>query len=113
MAYSKTTWNNNAAPAISAENLNKMEQGIYDANQTGSTLVAPTFSTSAAYSAGDYVLYSDVLYRFNVDHAAGAWNSSQVTAVKIGDEVTDLKEDLDAISVSFDSTNKKIVIEYN
>ena len=31
MAYSKTVWNNNTPPDISAENLNKMEQGIYDA----------------------------------------------------------------------------------
>ena len=30
MAYTKTTWVNNSAPAISAENLNKIEQGIYD-----------------------------------------------------------------------------------
>lgn len=32
MAYSKTTWNNLAAPAINAENLNKIEQGIADAH---------------------------------------------------------------------------------
>jgi hypothetical protein len=31
MAYTKTTWANNTAPAINADNLNKMEQGIYDA----------------------------------------------------------------------------------
>ena len=31
MAYSKTVWNNNTPPDISAENLNKMEQGIADA----------------------------------------------------------------------------------
>ena len=32
MAYSKTTWANGTTPAISAANLNKMEQGIYDAS---------------------------------------------------------------------------------
>ena len=32
MAYSKTTWVNGTTPAISAANLNKMEQGIYEAN---------------------------------------------------------------------------------
>ena len=31
MAYSKTVWNNNTPPDINAENLNKMEQGIADA----------------------------------------------------------------------------------
>lgn len=34
MAYTKTNWVNGGPPALSAENLNKMEQGIYtnDAN---------------------------------------------------------------------------------
>ena len=32
MAYSKTTWANGTTPAISADNLNKMEQGILDAS---------------------------------------------------------------------------------
>ena len=30
MAYSKTNWVNGQAPALSAENLNKMEEGIYN-----------------------------------------------------------------------------------
>ena len=32
MAYNKTSWVNNQAPAINALNLNKMEQGIYDSH---------------------------------------------------------------------------------
>lgn len=31
MPYVKTIWNNNSAPAINADNLNKIEQGIADA----------------------------------------------------------------------------------
>lgn len=31
MAYNKTVWTNDTAPAINADNLNKIEQGIYDA----------------------------------------------------------------------------------
>lgn len=34
MAYTKTNWVNDSTPAINAENLNKIEQGIYD-NDTG------------------------------------------------------------------------------
>jgi hypothetical protein len=30
MAYTKTNWQNGATPAINADNLNHMEQGIYD-----------------------------------------------------------------------------------
>ena len=32
MAYTKTTWVNDSEPAINAANLNKIEQGIADAN---------------------------------------------------------------------------------
>lgn len=32
MAYTKTVWVNNQAPAINADNLNKIEQGIFDAD---------------------------------------------------------------------------------
>ena len=32
MAYTKTTWVNDSKPAINAANLNKIEQGIADAN---------------------------------------------------------------------------------
>ena len=36
MSYTKTTWRNNQAPAINADNLNHMEQGIESAhNQIG------------------------------------------------------------------------------
>lgn len=40
MAYSKTTWVNNSPPAISADNLNKMEQGIYDNDSAVTTLAS-------------------------------------------------------------------------
>lgn len=33
MSYSKTTWANDSTPAINAANLNKMEQGIYEAHE--------------------------------------------------------------------------------
>lgn len=33
MSYSKTTWANDSTPAINATNLNKMEQGIYEAHE--------------------------------------------------------------------------------
>lgn len=45
--------------------------------------VADVFSTSEAYSNGDVVLYGDTLYKFKADHAAGAFNPSDVDAVTI------------------------------
>lgn len=56
---------------------------------------APTFDTSTAYTAGEYVLYNSVLYRFTADHAAGAWTGTDAVTVKIGGEVSDLKTQFD------------------
>ena len=53
--------------------------------------VAPVFVESAAYAAGKYVKHQGNLYRFTTNHAAGAWNASEVTQAIIGNEVSDLK----------------------
>ena len=55
------------------------------------TSLAPAFSTSTAYTAGQYVTYNGGLYRFTADHAAGSWSSSDVTAAKLGNDISDLK----------------------
>jgi len=56
--------------------------------------MAPVFSVSTAYSAGDYVLRDGVMYRFTADHAAGTWTGSDAVAVKAGTELTHLKQDI-------------------
>lgn len=53
--------------------------------------IASVFAPTAAYSAGDYVWYLGVLYRFTTDHVAGAWTGTDAEEVKIGAEVADLK----------------------
>ena len=53
---------------------------------------APEFDTSAAYSKGELVTYKGVLYRFKENHAAGAWNSSQVETTKVGGELDKIHE---------------------
>lgn len=70
-----------------------------DAKKTGDAL-APVFSVSTAYSAGDHVLYNGVLYCFDADHAAGAWTGSDATAVTIGGELSDLKADLNHVGLT-------------
>ena len=54
------------------------------------TKLAPAFSTDASYVTGQYVTYNSGLYRFNTTHS-GAWSSSDVTAVNLGGEISDLK----------------------
>lgn len=71
MTYVKTDWNDNASPAISATNLDKMEQGIEDAHNlvglpkglTGAVqptryVGATTLNqpTSGTFAVGDYVI---------------------------------------------------------
>lgn len=38
MAYNKTVWVNDSVPAINQTNLNKIEQGIYEAHQKADTI---------------------------------------------------------------------------
>ena len=62
-------------------------------------IIAPTFSTSKTYAKGDYVIYTtqidgiqdSKLYKFTKKHNAGVWNNSQVTEIKIGEELINLK----------------------
>lgn len=49
-----------------------------DARFARLTAIAPIFSTSDAYEAGDYVFYNGTLYQFTADKPAGAWNASVV-----------------------------------
>ena len=56
MAYSKTTWVNGGPPALSAENLNKMEDSIYDSSEGRISL-----DTTAASSTTDGALYAAIV----------------------------------------------------
>lgn len=67
MAYTKTTWVNGGPPAIDADNLNKIEDGIYanDANITSilasltSPILVRVFTTpSKSYPSGNTWVYS-------------------------------------------------------
>lgn len=52
-------------------------------------MVAPAFSESTVYSEGDVVTYNDILYKFTADHAAGAWDATQVTSMNVKTLVED------------------------
>ena len=70
--------------------------GLRDNDTSGG--IASTFSTSTAYTAGQYVWYDSgsgaKLYRFTADHAAGAWTGTDATEKKLGDDVADLERAL-------------------
>ena len=78
--------------------------------------IAPTFSSSAAYTAGSYVWYSGTLYRFTADHAAGAWTGSDAAAAVIGADLTSLKSafnHLDAIVTGENLVNSSSLYSNN
>lgn len=56
MAYSKTTWANDTTPAINANNLNKIEQGIFNAdeavNAAVNIIVSPNKFDSSTITSG-------------------------------------------------------------
>lgn len=64
------------------------------------TKLAPAFSTDASYVAGQYVTYNSGLWRFNTTHS-GSWSSSDVTAVNLGGEITDLKSAINDTDSTF------------
>lgn len=80
-----------------------MAYGLSEINQNGVDYrlndpnVVDEFSTSKAYSVGEYANYNGLLYKFNVTHPAGEWNTSHVTPIKIGDEVTELKVNISKV----------------
>ena len=49
--------------------------------------IAPTFSTSNAYKAGQYVWYDGNLYQFAYDHAAGSWAGTDAIQTGIEKEI--------------------------
>lgn len=53
--------------------------------------IAADYSTSKAYSAGDYCTYQGAVYKFTAAKTAGTWDASKVTAVNVADDIGELK----------------------
>ena len=53
--------------------------------------LAPDFSASTAYSAGNYVWYNGTLYRFTANHAAGSWTGADAVAAVVGNDLRDCR----------------------
>lgn len=68
------------------------------------TSLAPAFSSSASYVAGQYCTYNGAVYRFNTSHS-GSWAAGDVTAVNIGGELTALKSAIDVVCETEETPN--------
>ena len=56
-------------------------------------------SKSGGYGAGEYVYHEGKLYTFTAAHT-GAWTGTDVEAVKLADEVSQLKSEIDDLGLS-------------
>lgn len=56
-------------------------------------MITGFFDETAAYSTGDVVIYEDDLYKFKEDHAAGAWDATEVDAVTVIDLINAAEPD--------------------
>lgn len=84
--------------AVSAINEVKDEQ----ANKADNDEVAPEFNATTAYSAGELVYKDGQLYKFDSDHAAGAWDSSEVSPTTVAAEFNQLKNTLTSAEEALD-----------
>ena len=55
---------------------------------SGSELIGDAFSTTKAYSTGDYCIYNDVLYLFTADKDAGPWDESKASSTLVATELS-------------------------
>lgn len=69
MAYTKTTWQNDQAPAINATNLNHIEDGIFNNDSMLSSILttlginATTWVSTDTYVEGQSVVYNNTIYK--------------------------------------------------
>lgn len=59
-----------------------------------SQIIAENFDETKNYEIGDYVIYSNCLYRFSASHTAGAWDDTEVTPVTVTDTKVDRSGDV-------------------
>ena len=69
-------------------------------------VIAPEFSTSENYVAGNYVWFRSVLYRFKEDHPAGAWinNDAEVASIhSILDSMSNIEPGENGLTISIEA----------
>ena len=76
MTYIKTEWKNDSVPAINATNLNKIEEGIYQAHQNIENIKLPEIQNEESVGT-DKVYSCDYINKLNTylpkEHVIGTW----------------------------------------
>lgn len=100
-----------------AKRLQKLEQtsggGDHSALANKSD-IATDFNTTTAYTAGCFVYHDGKLYQFNADHAAGAWDPTDVVEANVTDQVVSNKAAIDGLTasdVAYDNTDSGLTAD--
>ena len=54
--------------------------------------IADVFSSEKDYTIGSYIIHDGRIYRYITDHSAGNFDESEVTEIKVTDEIKDLRD---------------------
>ena len=71
-----------------------------DSAQANKKDIATEFNTTTNYTAGNFVYYRGKLYQFNADHAAGAWDPTDVVEANVTDQIVSNKAAIDGVVAS-------------
>lgn len=71
-----------------------------DSAQANKKDIATEFNTTTNYTAGGFVYYKGKLYQFNADHAAGAWDPTDVVEANVTDQIVSNKAAIDGLTAS-------------
>lgn len=118
MALTKVTYTD-LVTIIGAQNLNDIQDAIIALEEwqteVGADIpqilanIAPSFSNSTSYSAGDCVIVLNKLYQFTADHPAGNWTGTDATEVNV---TSLLEEAADSLSGEVDSVKAQALASY-
>lgn len=86
MAYTKTNWGNNSAPAINAANLNKIETGIADAHNTIGTGTLNTTQKTLIGAINEHE--TDITALNNLVGSSAGWHNSIYRGKNLGTAIT-------------------------
>lgn len=82
-----------------------------DSAQANKKDIATEFSATTAYTAGCFVYYQGKLYQFNTDHAAGAWDPTDVVEANVTDQVVSNKAAIESVEDAVDEKSKILTTE--
>ena len=111
MSYTKTNWQDlpNTTTPINATNLNKMENGIADAN---GAIGASNYDSTATYAVNDICIYNNKLYKCKTAiSTAEAWNSSHWEEIKLLNSLSQI--DILFEANNFTTTSGNIGLDYH